>query len=974
MSITSKQWLKKTAEMRLKSKNPFVNATNYSNSAIRNAQMTQGLGSRIRIPVPVIPPRPPIPFLPPASKGLSSFLLKILKRIAEAWKKLHQTEQTPAVPENTQVQDDTQTQNDTGTPTVSDPEQTVQDNTQNDTGTPTVSEPDQNVQDDAQSDNGTETGLINMPTLSPLEELLLAHPEITTNQKLINYFINEAGDLSKAYVLARSIYSVEIDDLCKDRQGAVDTTKPNAVFANKNQIFSYLVLNLGMSNAGACGVLANIQSESNFNTACVGDGGTSYGLCQWHNSRKTNLINFCSDNGYELNSIEGQLAFLGSELATKSAILNAMKNAENSADGAYNAASVWCKDFEVPDNAENAAKTRGEVAKQYFQTYGNVTVGTVAKADKPSEPSGDVTTDESGTPDPVTEPEPEVTEDKDKDKDKDADKQEEADNAADGYVETSNDKVNKIQKAHPNGITVSLYGTTDDYTDDFGNLGYDTKPLTNPDGSIKYDSNGNVMTNKPNNAEFASVAVAGGSQTNSVAESLDMGSAIKANAQSAAKTIINNVYTNLHNAYVSAKPASAKDEPEHLKIKNLSLYYHGGKNSLGFPRASLNNSGVAGFVSEIKSALKNDVHVQLYACNTAGNNDGFAYTMAKELGGDSRVYGHLNAGHTIENSNARYFTGDGTAVNMFNALMPESWVRQEAVRIWGADYTDEAYSKLVERLELYYKDVCGMSVGWNSDRRLDFESCTPDYPRAYSGSAHYSAMGRYMFYDTENASKLLQAGWRHWALNNSTEKGNLSSVGALVPSFDVLDAFSTESAHEEEPAQEFDAAVEEGTQQPQTQKDSSSYVVIGDSRTVGMASCASLGVGKVIAEVGMGYNWLVKTALPEAEKTGLTNYVILLGVNDLYQSGNYVKKYNELVSKGINLTIVTVGPMQEGDTRWSVKNPQIEEFNAKITQVPGANIVDLYSHMKQTGYTTTDGLHYTKDTYKEIASYLASNW
>ena len=968
MANISKQLQKRAAQYLLRSKNSAGSVTNASNPAMRNAQMTQGASSRVRGPVPRIPP---IPLLPPVRSGVSEFLKRILKRIADAWKKAMQAKPEQPVQEEPAQDSDSTNTPEPAQPVQEDPAQSVQDEPAQDSQDTNVPAQEQPVQDDSQSDADAGPALLNLPTMSPLEELLIAHPEITTNQDLINYFVNEAGDLGKAYVLARSIYSVEIDDLCDNRKGTVDTTKPNEVFANKNQIFSYLVLNLGMSNAGACGVLANIQSESNFNTSCVGDGGTSYGLCQWHNSRKTDLINYCSTNGYELDSIEGQLAFLGSELATKSAILNAMKNAENTEDGAYDAASVWCKDFEVPADAENAAKTRGEVAKKYFQTYGNVTVGTAPKAEKPSEPAGDVATEETASTEPVVDTEPEVTEDKDKGKGAE-EKQDDADKATDGYVETSNDKVNKIQKTHPNGITVSLYGSTDDFSDQFGNKGYDTKPLTNDDGSIKYDSNGNVMTNKPNNAEFASVAVAGGSQTNSVAESLDMGSAIMANAQSAAKSIINNVYTNLHNAYVAAKPASAKDEPEHLKIKNLSLYYHGGKNSLGFPRASLNNSGVDDFVSEIKSALKSDVHVQLYACNTAGNDNGFASTMAKSLGGDARVYGHLNAGHTIENSNARYFTGDGTAVNMFDALMPDSWVRQEAVRIWGADYTDAAYNKLVERLELYYKDVCGMSVGWNSDRRLDFEACTPDYPKAYSGSAHYSAMGRYMFYDTDNASKLLQAGWRHWALNN--EKTNLSSVGALVPSFDVLDAFSTESVQEEEPAQTLDTAEAEGSQQPQTKKDSSSYVVIGDSRTVGMASCASLGVGKVIAEVGMGYNWLVKTALPEAEKTGLTNYVILLGVNDLYQSGNYVKKYNELVSKGINLTIVTVGPMQEGDTRWQVKNPQIEEFNAKISQVPGANIVDLYSHMKATGYSTTDGLHYTKDTYKEIASYLESNW
>lgn len=85
---------------------------------------------------------------------------------------------------------------------------------------------------------------------------------------------------------------------------------------NKEKVFSFLTEELGLNNAAACGVMANIQNESGFNPArhedknAYGDGlGEGYGLCQWSYSRKTSLLSFLQENGFAEDSIDGQLWF-----------------------------------------------------------------------------------------------------------------------------------------------------------------------------------------------------------------------------------------------------------------------------------------------------------------------------------------------------------------------------------------------------------------------------------------------------------------------------------------------------------------------------------------------------------------------------------------------------------------------------------------------------------------------------------------
>lgn len=135
-------------------------------------------------------------------------------------------------------------------------------------------------------------------------------------------------------------------------------------------IFTYLVYEMGLNPAAACGVLANIEYESEFDFNQYGDYGTSYGICQWHNERWDTLEKYCNYNGLDWTSLYGQLRFLEYELTYRTEdtgrTLSKLRNVENSADGAYEAATIWCYDFERPANVSYQAEKRGTSARDYY--------------------------------------------------------------------------------------------------------------------------------------------------------------------------------------------------------------------------------------------------------------------------------------------------------------------------------------------------------------------------------------------------------------------------------------------------------------------------------------------------------------------------------------------------------------------------------------------------------------------------------
>lgn len=157
--------------------------------------------------------------------------------------------------------------------------------------------------------------------------------------------------------------------------GAKTTTTYTKGTTNEQTVYNFLAQVMGLNKAGACGVLANIYCESGFSPTSLGDGGTSYGICQWHAGRYTNLKNWCSSNGKDYKTLDGQLWYLKYELEKSyTSVFNYIKGVANSATGAYNAGYYWCKHFEVPADTENTSVKRGNLAKNtYYPKYSGTT-------------------------------------------------------------------------------------------------------------------------------------------------------------------------------------------------------------------------------------------------------------------------------------------------------------------------------------------------------------------------------------------------------------------------------------------------------------------------------------------------------------------------------------------------------------------------------------------------------------------------
>ena len=159
-----------------------------------------------------------------------------------------------------------------------------------------------------------------------------------------------------------------------------------SALSNEETIYNFLKSECGLNTAAACGVLANIEKESNFNPDLIEGGytwssGGGYGICQWTNSdrtsssgRRTNLVNWCSSNGYNYKTIDGQLHFLKHELETSyTGVYNHLKNVSNDGNGAYSAGYKWCYSFEVPAGYDKGVSvTRGNLAQsKYWPKYSN---------------------------------------------------------------------------------------------------------------------------------------------------------------------------------------------------------------------------------------------------------------------------------------------------------------------------------------------------------------------------------------------------------------------------------------------------------------------------------------------------------------------------------------------------------------------------------------------------------------------------
>lgn len=190
------------------------------------------------------------------------------------------------------------------------------------------------------------------------------------------------------------------------QDGSSQLSRASSYKNNKNmkKVINYLTGTMGLSSPAACGIAANIYCESNCEPDVIEygytwDNGGGYGLCQWTNyprtsstGRRTELIKFSQRRGVDYKNINTQLKYLFYELTTLySGVLCDIKNIEESKDiqqQAYDAAYLWCYEFEAPLDKENASIARGNFAKSVWNEYGDNSVKTRApKLGAPSYPS-----------------------------------------------------------------------------------------------------------------------------------------------------------------------------------------------------------------------------------------------------------------------------------------------------------------------------------------------------------------------------------------------------------------------------------------------------------------------------------------------------------------------------------------------------------------------------------------------------------
>lgn len=149
----------------------------------------------------------------------------------------------------------------------------------------------------------------------------------------------------------------EDDENVLFRSGVKGLSSSSAM-EKKKKAMEYF-MSQGWSREQAAGLVANIQSESNFDNGAIGDGGKAYGIAQWHPDRQRN---FTARFGKDIrqSTYEEQLAFMHYELTAGSE--SAAGARLRGAGSAGEAGSIVSQYYERPADRFGEARRRGILA------------------------------------------------------------------------------------------------------------------------------------------------------------------------------------------------------------------------------------------------------------------------------------------------------------------------------------------------------------------------------------------------------------------------------------------------------------------------------------------------------------------------------------------------------------------------------------------------------------------------------------
>lgn len=202
-------------------------------------------------------------------------------------------------------------------------------------------------------------------------------------------------------------------------------------------------------------------------------------------------------------------------------------------------------------------------------------------------------------------------------------------------------------------------------------------------------------------------------------------------------------------------------------------------------------------------------------------------------------------------------------------------------------------------------------------------------------------------------------------------------------------------------------AVEPAAVTTQIQGTKKKTVLIGDSRTANLRQVRNNGKliydliqqdGSVLWDFKWGATFIDLTTnlIPRLESLGLdtidnkTTIVLWMGFNDTGSVATatveeYIAYYNVMamtwIARGAKVYVMNVGPggRMPGATKrqkadFDTRNKAIRTFNKKLSQnlLPQVKYIDCYGFLKDTGYGTTDGVHFNAATSKRIYSFVMS--
>jgi hypothetical protein len=165
---------------------------------------------------------------------------------------------------------------------------------------------------------------------------------------------------------------------------AAQAAIPAAVSGNAARTCYDLLVEDKWSSAQACGILGNIQRESGFDPAAPGDGGSAYGLAQWHPDRQRA---FAEKFGRPIqgSTLEDQIHFITFEMtdgkkASVGDLLRLATTPESAAD-------IVCRKYEIPADRDGESRKRSQVARAFFDAFSAVSPTAAPPPIEPREPA-----------------------------------------------------------------------------------------------------------------------------------------------------------------------------------------------------------------------------------------------------------------------------------------------------------------------------------------------------------------------------------------------------------------------------------------------------------------------------------------------------------------------------------------------------------------------------------------------------------